>query len=331
VRIVPDRYSAQDNFSSHPSAIRIEDILAREGASEPRPHREGLPATFRMRADAHYVDMIEALPPRIEAWPSRAGLDRPDVDSITPRNGIADAAALSVADAHGVVSGTTAEAAAQADRELAESLSALGACANILAAPASRLTQSVAANLIRAEVWRAACLLQASRVMRGEVSVRRTPVSAQAVVDRVLTSIEPERRLRGVVLDVGIDLADSRIQADEELLVVAVSGLLMATFGLVGDRAGARVGLTAHRGTGGAVTCAVTQDLVSAAPAWGSAPGERVALHRSEGGMAAVAVVGARRVVEGCDGRLSVDAGDRGTRIELTIPSLPASSPGSSH
>ena len=51
-----------DDPISNPSAIRIEDLLGADddaASSPPVPVREGLPRTFRMRADKHYVEMLD--------------------------------------------------------------------------------------------------------------------------------------------------------------------------------------------------------------------------------------------------------------------------------
>ena len=230
---------------------------------------------------------------------------------------------FSFAESGAAVSDAMANASAAAGGELARSLSALGVCANLLTDPPPALTGAVAVNLIRAEVWRAACLLQASRVLRGEVAVCRKAVSAHALVDRVVQSVEPERHLRDVVLERWLDLSDSRIHADEELLVCALCGLLTATFALVDGLATARIVLTARSGGDGEFTFAVTQDLVSAPSAWVAQAVEDSSADRSGGGMATMAMLAARRIVEACSGRISVHAAEGGTEMFITMPTLP--------
>ena len=364
-----DLHSSPDTRSSDPSIFHIEDILAPRDAPEPAPAREGLPPTFRMRADAHYVESLETTPPDFR-------MERVAVGSIEPRDGqsspplpalvesirrygvlqpllvqgrngryrllagdkrltaavaaglrdvpciiirhVDDDAAQAVSAAANLFSvadaGTTAGdarpgAGTGAGGELARSLSALGVCANLLADQAPALTRVVVTNLIRAEVWRAACLLQASRVLRGDVAIRRRPVSAHVLVERVLQSLESECRVRGVRLDRRLDLSESRIHADEELLVCALSGLLMATFELVDGRPTAPVTLTARSQAGAEFTFAVAQDAVRVSPAW---------VADSSGD----AMLAARRIVEGCDGRMSVTTTESGTEMVITMPTL---------
>ena len=58
-----------DDPISNPSTIRIEDLLATDEttAAEQAPVREGLPRSFRMRADKHYVEMLDSPAARGEA------------------------------------------------------------------------------------------------------------------------------------------------------------------------------------------------------------------------------------------------------------------------
>lgn len=376
-----DLYSSPDPRLSDPSIIHIEDILAPRDAPEPAPAREGLPPTFRMRADAHYVESLDATAPDLKIDLVPVGSIEPDdprsgpplpalVESIRRhgvlqpllvqgRNGhyrllagdkrlaaavaaglrevpvivrhLDDDAAEALAAASNVfsldegeraVNKEAADAATIARGELARSLSALGVCASLLADSAPALTRVVAANLIRAEVWRAACLLQASSVLQGEVAIRRKPVSPHVVVDRVLESVECECRVRGVLLDRRVDFADCRIHADEELLVCALSGLLMATFGLLDSVPGAPITFTATSRAGGEVTFAVAQDAVSAPATWAAHAIEGSAVDQSGGGIATI-LLAARRIVERCDGRMAVTTAEGRTEMLITLPSVP--------
>jgi hypothetical protein len=207
----------------------------------------------------------------------------------------------------------------QAGSELARSLSALGACVNLLGQSAPAFTRTIATNLVRAEAWRAACLLQASRVLNGEIAPAPRRVYAQAVVDRVLQSMEPERRLRGVVLEPRTTLAMSRIDVDEELVVCALSALLMAVFTLADANGNGRVMLTAESQPGGDVLFGITQDVASAPLEWVTHGGDSEGVSEA-GGLAAVAIVAARRIVAACKGRMTVEGDVSGTRIHISVP-----------
>ena len=231
---VPD-VQYPDEPTRNSSTIRIEDLLAGDepAATSPPPVREGLPRSFRMRADKHYVEMLDAPAARVGADlqvgpvapASPVGADLqvgPDVQttaSMSPTPTVPRA----VGERHDAEASL---AAVRAGNELAQSLSALRTSTNLLA-DRGGLASTVAANLIRAEAWRATCLLQVSRFLRGEVTPSLKAVHARAVVDRVLEAIEAERRLRGVRIERRINVGDRRIATDEELLVGALSGLLM--------------------------------------------------------------------------------------------------------
>ena len=369
--------SPQDRFSD-PSLISIEDLLTPDVT--PDPPREGLPRTFRMRADKHYVEMLDApaAKPRmemlavdaIEAIDSGAAPPTADlVESIAlhgvlqpllvqSRHGryrvLAGQKRLAAAIAAGLrevpaiirhAADASADAlraatnlfvderkvadhdpaaavSAQASAELARSLSALGAGANLLVNPAPAFTQTVATGLVRAEIWRAACLLQAARVLRGEIVPVRRPVYAQTVIERVLQSIEPERRLRGVSLEHRTNPAAGRIDVDEDLVVCALSGVLMAVFTLSAAQGDARVVLTADPQPDGTLVIGITQGFASAPLEWVAHAGGNETMAGDGGGLTTVAIVAARRIVAACEGRMTVDAGAGGTGLYITLPSL---------
>ena len=365
-----------ESHSPDPSNLNI-DVLRPLAAREPAP-REGLPPTFRMRADAHYVDWLDASPPpaRMELIAigkiERRDGAQPDppvdlVESIR-RHGVlqplivqsrqgrlrvvsghkrlaaataaglrevpcllrdvdddsADRLAVAANVFTGIneVTAATADAdgtSAEAGVELARSLANLQRSASLLTDPASEFTFGVGTNLLRAEIWRATCLLQSVRFLRGELPVARRRLPVQPLVARVLQVVEPERRLRGVGLNRQLTLSHSRIQGDEELLVCALSSLVTATFGLV-DGADAQVTVLARLDPGGDFAFSVSQDTMTAPRAWMALTREEP---RSAAGTTLVALATARQIIESCEGRVSVTASNGGSEILATIPSVP--------
>lgn len=365
-----------ESHPSDPSALNI-DVLRPLAAREPVP-REGLPPTFRMRADAHYVDWLDASPPparmeliamgRLERHDSaqpeppavlvesirRHGVLQPlivqnrqgrirvvaghkrlaaaavaglrevpclvrDVDDESADRIAAAANLFAPVGETATSKSNTEDAGAEAGAELARSLANLQRSATLLTDPASEFTYGVGTNLMRAEIWRATCLLQSLRFLRGELPVARRRLAIQPLVARVLQVVEPERRLRGVGLNRQLTLSHSRIQGDEELLVCALSSLITATFALV-DGAEAQVTVLARLDPGGDFAFSVAQDTVTAPGAW-------VALAREESphpvGAAFVALATARQIIESCEGRLNIAASGGGSEIQVTIPSVP--------
>ena len=282
-----------DDPISNPSAIRIEDLLGADddAASSPVPVREGLPRTFRMRADKHYVEMLDT-PPQQSADESSAP-SAPSTASASP------GPAAVPPDPGAIV-------AVQAGRDLSQSLSALRASTNLLSDRAGGLASTVAANLIRAEAWRATCLLQASRFLRGEISPVPKPVRVQAIMAQVLKSIEPERRLRGVTIEERITLGDARVLVDEDLLVSALSGLLMATMALAEEHSDFAVTISATA-RASEIVMSVAQDAVRAPSNWAAE---------------AVPVAAAGRIVAACRGTIAATTTASGTDILLVLPAL---------
>ena len=274
-----------DEPVSNPSAIRIEDLLAADDAApvQPVPAREGLPRSFRMRADKHYVEMLDTPPQPVATEPAASAPSTTERETEAP-----DHEAIA--------------AAIQAGRDLAQALASLRASTNLLSERGPALASSVAGNLIRAEAWRATCLLQVSRFLRGEITARPKPVRVQAVVDEVLKSIEPERRLRSISVEDRVNVGESAIVADEELLVCALSGLLMATMAL-NDEPSFVVTITAELRRN-AVDFAIVQDQTRPSSNWAT------------GWPAASAA----RILATCDGQVAMTATATGTDIRIVVP-----------
>jgi hypothetical protein len=239
-----------------------------------------------MRADKHYVEMLDSPAPRAEGRQPQA--DAPPATGSDPVGAIEPAAA----------------AAAQAGRDLAQSLAALRTCTQLLSDRGPALASAVAANLIRAEAWRATCLLQASRFLRGEIVPAANSVSTLAIVDQVLKAIEPERRLRGVTVDDQVSVGESRIAVDEELMVGALSGLMLATIALQDEQAPLTVTL-AVESHAAEVVFMVAQGQVRAPSAWAAD---------------SIPVASAARLVAASGGRLAVVSTGPGTDVRVSLP-----------
>ena len=236
-----------------------------------------------MRADKHYVEMLDtpAKPAPTDAAASAPGAT--ERETAAP-----DLEAVAVA--------------IQAGRDLAQSLASLRASTNLLSERGPALASSVAGNLIRAEAWRATCLLQVSRFLRGEITAKPKPVRAQAVIDEVLKSIEPERRLRSISVEDRINVGESTLIADEELLVCALSGLLMATVAL--NEEPSFVVTIAAEQRRSEVAFAIVQDQVRPSSSWASE----------------WPAAGAARILATCEGRVAMTATATGTDIRIVVP-----------
>ena len=275
-----------DDSVPNPSTIRIEDLPASDAAPAP-PVREGLPRSFRMRADKHYVEMLDAPPPQPAA--AESGTQASQAIGAEPET-------ANAAEPEAIA------AAVQAGRELAQSLAALRASTSLLSERGPALASAVAGNLIRAEAWRATCLLQVSRFLRGEIIATPKPVRAQTIVDQVLKSIEPERRLRSITLEERIKVGDSMLVVDEELFVGALSGLLMATVALTDEPA--LIVVVAAEARGSEIAFVISQEFVRSPSSWATE----------------WPAAGAARIVAACNGRVAMTTNSPGTEIRVVVP-----------
>ena len=278
-----------DRPSSDPVIPRVPDKLVRQVGSEPPPVREGLPPTFRMRADSHYVD----------------SLDRASAVPTAKEEHVAIAASRLSDD--------------QAITELTRCLRSLELSPSLLGASGSQLTHSVGVNLIRAESRRATCFLQAVRVMRDEIRASPTRLAIHDVVTRVLQAVEPERCLRNITLKPQLLPTHSGIHADEELLVGALASVLLATFALV-DGTDVPVSVSARVNPQGEFSFLVTQDGISASGAWTAHASDDAAGHPN--GESAVLIAAARRAADACGGKMTVSASGCGSDVHISVPTV---------
>jgi hypothetical protein len=126
------------------------------------------------------------------------------------------------------------------------------------------------------------------------------------VIDQVLKSIDPERRLRGVEIEESIDVGGSRVMADEDLLVSALSGLLIATASLTEGQPDARIAVFAQA-HGDEVVFGMAQVLASAPSDWATRT---------------VALAAGSRMAAAWGGRLTATATTHGSGIRVALPRL---------
>ena len=340
----------------------------------PPPIREGLPPSFRMRADSHYVDSLDRLSPaptvqfidveKIEPRDPDRAAAVPDLTDSIRRYGVlqpllvqndgarfrvlagdrrltaaaaaelrqvpcivrpADdehAADLAVAtnlfDAKDTAAGEKPPAleGGQAVAELTRCLRALESSSSLLDDAGSHLTRSVAARLMRAESRRAICLAQAVRVLGGEVEPHPRRLAIHDVINGVLRAVEPERCLRNIGLKPQLTPSHSRVDADEDLLVGALSSVLLATFALI-DGADARVSVTTGVNPRGEFIFSVSQETTRTPREWTAPVPEEAGTHHG-----ALLIRAARRAAEVCGGRLTVAAGARGSDLQIAVPTV---------
>lgn len=299
------------------SSFEDDDAELTTSEEEPAVDREGLPPTFRMRADPHYVEQLAT------AKSSLAIVSVPvhaiDLEGSTPdvapqliesirRYGILEPLQLQKrADGYRVIAGRQRVAAARVlglrdvpclvhhvdddqaralggtlsetsvgvaqlspswlpacDAALTQSLTAVASCAELLRPSASRLTQAVAVDLVRAEVARADYLHRVASILRQDTAYSRAHLNVDELLASVQAVVEAERRLRGVELVTrGAHASNAAIWGDRQILTVGLSGVLLSLLGEMEGAKGARLSVTTHVDTPDQLTVVIAQAVVS--------------------------------------------------------------------
>jgi hypothetical protein len=220
---------------------------------------------------------------------------------------------------HSADAGTN-EALLHGGADLAQSLVTLTACADLLSGSPTELSRAVAGNLIRAEVWRASCLLLATRIVRRELPLARGAISVVALIGRLEQAFLPERQLRSVVFETSSSVPrGSFIAGDEKLLTGALASAMLSTLSWLDGVKDARLTMTAALEPVGHVTFTVSQETVAAPDVWLRRAFDHQWIDRPGGVPAAISMLAVRTVAEAHGGTATVGAG-RGTRISILMP-----------
>jgi ParB-like chromosome segregation protein Spo0J len=348
------------------------------GVESIKPVREGLPPTYRMRADRHYVDFIASRPPAgVERTVAISALETPgisDVPALVPliesvrqhgvlqplivqqRRGtmrvIAGQKRLAAAIAAGLrevpcivhdvdddtaarlrdasnVSATSAPLVApmtpavpvNVDEDLTKTLTTASSLADLVTGPVSDLSRSAVGNLLRAELWRALMLVQATRAARADVRPVRAATPVTQIIERVVHGLSAERRIRHATLDTQFDLPSGHLViADERLLATALASAVVATLALVEGVHACRVIISASVASTRELTLSVSQDHVVPGPQWVERAFDP-AWHDRPGGLsAALACAALQQSARAHGGTVTASATAKGSRIALTVP-----------
>jgi hypothetical protein len=251
--------------------------------------REGLPPSYRMRADAHYVDQLTA---RVAETPSRAA-------ALTPQQRAKDAE-------------TTAQTIA--------AITTIQAAAHLASEDGSPLVRRVALDLIRSAAWRASWQVRASAVLDQTHRWQFRPRLVGAVLSRVRDGFAADGRLRGVEVTMQVADWNATLDLDEEALVAAVAGAVIATSGVMEGIESPRVVVTARPMGESDLVIDVSQDAVTVDPADAERFFDASRPDRLGGRLAAIGASAARVVAQrhAGDAVLVSDAG-RGSTVRLTL------------
>ena len=211
----------------------------------------------------------------------------------------------------------------------ADCLTAVASSARLLSRGAT-LAETVAVDLVRAEVARAMDLLQATRVLRGDATVTRRSVPAHVVVSTAVAHTAPARRLRGIALDTGVSGAASpALDGDEALLAFAAGSLVMGLVTLLDQSGSPTIRLDVAVGTEGTATLTARREG-ELSSFWRSnlvsdgtldlppVPG------RAELASTLAVLRAARAVAVLHGGQMAVDCLDGATCLSLSVPVWPS-------
>jgi hypothetical protein len=188
----------------------------------------------------------------------------------------------------------------------------------LLAPSTAKLTRAVATDLVKAELVRSTYLLQASRIIRRELPVVRSRVAAREIVDRLLSLVEAERRLRVVEIDAAVTVpGDGTLWADRDQLVVGLCGVLLALLAALDGVGGARATLGAHPEGTTHVAFVIAQELLT----FDDAPSSTSPTATSGDPFSPAFVMAAlQHVATAHEGRVSTSRVGVGSRVCLTVP-----------
>lgn len=274
------------------------EFIQDETAKPSKPEREGLPPGYRMRADAHYVEQLTA----------RRG-ERADRAERVPADG-----------ARAAKKGFLAQ--------LTEELASIESSAAMLAAETSAVARRVSVDLVRSHAWRAAFLVRGTSLLEsGPLDVARgrpggaiRPRPLSGILQQVRDGFAPECRLSTFGLHVHAPDWNAVVSVDEPATVLALTGAVIATLGILGPPEGSLIKVSAAASAGELRLVEVTQDEAALPPGLAARFFDPSWTDRPGGWTAAIAAAVARVVAQHHGGEASlVAAGKRGTTLRLSF------------
>lgn len=353
--------------------------------SEPFPsdeptEREGLPPSYRMRHDTHYVDKLTSKaftqPVRlvdikkikvtgsVEDTAELATLTRSirqygvlqplllrlrqgsyelvagakrlraaaavgltevpclmhEADDVRARN-LAEATNLSVAreqmgsEDNGAAAGLGLPAVSELDRYL----QTMTSCLQIVADPNRPLRERVMMELMRAEAQAMTRLIRGLIVLSEAHQLTFATIEAREIVERVLATLQPERRLLDIQITLDIKEGPTSFSADERLLSVALAGAMGSMMALFRNVEGGKLDVSWNASTSRG-QFVVSQDMIMLPPTSFPRIFDQNWSDHPAGYSGAVGLIAARRVADLHGGSLHVGSHRQGSHINLELP-----------
>lgn len=199
-------------------------------AAPPSRAREGLPPSYRMRAEPHYVEaLVDRSLAAFEPVPAAPVSPPP---AVVPPASAAPPAAIETPAAPASLS-----VAAMA---LADAFDAIQAALRDVPLRGRPLRDRVAIELARAEATRGRWLADAAVVLQVEPLPALDEVDLLRLLGQVFEALGPENRLSGGAAAMPVPQGRCPVFGDERLLTTALGAMLAAVRALVEDRGDAR-------------------------------------------------------------------------------------------
>lgn len=200
-------------------------------AALPSRGREGLPPSYRMRAEPHYV---EALVDRSRAVESAVAAPAPPLVAVAaPPPELAPP--VTAAEPQTAAASLTVAATA-----LADAFDAIQAALRDVPLRGRPLRDRVAIELARAEATRGRWLADAAVVLQIEPLPALDEVDLLRLLGQVFEALGPENRLSGGAAAMPVPPGQCQVFGDERLLTTALGAMLAAVRALIEDRGDAR-------------------------------------------------------------------------------------------
>lgn len=217
---------------------------------------------------------------------------------------------------------TTSNPALHAGAALAQSLSTIASCVDLLTESSSPLSRAALANLVKAESFRAATLVFATRIVRGEIAPARTAVPVLTVLDGVARGFVAEGRVRNLTIEATSNVPHGAIIAgDTAMIGNALACAVLATLPLLDGVAG-RIAVSVAIQPGGPAIFTVSQSAVHAAEVWAARAFDPEWSERPGGEVALVSLLAAQRVVTAHGGSVALACTEHGTSVTMAFPAV---------
>lgn len=200
------------------------------------PVREGLPPSYRMRHEPHYVEALVARSSAPAVLPTAVAMMEPAPEPVPAPAPAAVPVSASADSGDSPLAASLASAAAS----LAEAFDAIQAALRDLPTSGRPLRDRVAIELARAEATRGRWLADAAVVMQSEPMPALDEVDLVRVLRGVIAALGPESRLSGGAAAITVPEGVCTVFGDERLLTTAVGASLAAMRAVIEDRGDAR-------------------------------------------------------------------------------------------